>query len=307
MSQGRGVQHNENRISGCAVLVSVTLLVCPGDKGGSFMRTPASVTSLHDRFKCALTHRYFIRLHMTILILLVLLAGLLASRGLTFAGVRNMGVRYAIAVLFSYLVFFVLVRIWIAYVCRASRSRESASSSESSADVGDLFSGGSGGSGGSASGAGKLVEGGGRFGGGGSSASFADAQASTLQAAAVPAPRSGGSSSSSGFSLDLDGDGLLLLILFVLLAAAILGVGVYLIYQGPVILSEAAFQAVLASGLVKTARNAHDPGWMESIFKATVLPFLLVLALAGLFGYEAHKRCPQATTIRQVFRQCIFR
>jgi hypothetical protein len=39
------------------------------------MRTPASVTSLHDRFKCALTHRYFIRLHMTMLILLVFLAG----------------------------------------------------------------------------------------------------------------------------------------------------------------------------------------------------------------------------------------
>jgi len=273
------------------------------------MRTPASVTSLHDRFKCALTHRYFIRLHMTILVLLVLLAGLLASRGLTQAGVRNMGLRYPIAVLFSYLVFFVLVRIWIAYVCRASRSRESASSSDSSSDLGDLFSGGSGGSGGSTSGAGKLVEGGGRFGGGGSSASFADAQASTLQAAAVPAPRSGGSSStsSSGFSLDLDGDGLLLLILFVLLASAILGVGVYLVYQGPAILSEAAFQAVLASGLVKTARSSHDPGWMESILKATVLPFLLVLALAGLFGYEAHKRCPQATTIRQVFRQCILR
>jgi len=274
------------------------------------MLTPASVTSLHDRFKCALKHRYFIRLHMTIVILLVFLAGLLASRGLTHAGVRNMGVRYPIAVLFSYLVFFVLVRIWIAYVCRASRSRkESASSSESSADIGDLFSGSSGGSGGSASGAGKIVEGGGRFGGGGSGASFADAQASTLEAAAVPAPRSGGSSSasSSGFSLDLDGDGLLLLILFVLLASAILGVGVYLVYQGPAILSEAAFQAVLASGLVKTARSSHDPGWMESILKATVLPFLLVLALAGLFGYEAHKRCPQATTIRQVFRQCIFR
>jgi len=274
------------------------------------MRTPASVMSLHDRFKCGLTHRYFIRLHMTILVLLVLMAGLLASRGLTRAGVRHMGVRYPIAVLFSYLVFFVLVRIWIAYVCRASRSRkESASSSESSSDLGDLFSGGSGGSGGSTSGAGKLVEGGGRFGGGGSSASFADAQASTLQAAAVPAPRSGGSSSSSssGFSLDLDGDGLLLLILFALLAAAIFGVGVYLVYQGPAILSVAAFLAVLASGLVKTARSSHDPGWMESIFKATVLPFLLVLALAGLFGYEAHKRCPQATTIRQVFRQCIFR
>jgi hypothetical protein len=123
------------------------------------MRTPASVMSLHDRFKCALTHRYFIRLHMTILISLVLLAVLLASSGLTHAGVRNMGLRYPIAVLFSYLIFFVLVRIWIAYVCRASRGRrDSQSGSSSSVDVGDLFSGGSSGSGGSSSGAGKLME-----------------------------------------------------------------------------------------------------------------------------------------------------
>ncbi len=100
---------------------------------------------------------------------------------------------------------------------------------------------------------------------------------------------------------------LLLLILFTLLAAAIFGVGVYLVYQAPVILSEAAFQTVLASGLVKTVKNAHDPGWMESMLKATIVPFLLVLALAGLFGYEAHKRCPQAATIGHVFRQCIFR
>src|SRR2546430_14311693 len=103
------------------------------------MRTPASVTSLHDQFKCVLTHRYFIRLHMTILILLVLLAGLLASRGLTHTGGRNMGLRYPIAVFFSYLVFFVLVRIWIAYVCRASRSRrESASRPGSPAPPGGL-------------------------------------------------------------------------------------------------------------------------------------------------------------------------
>jgi len=278
------------------------------------MRPPASVTSLHDRFKSALTHRYFIRLHMTILVLLVLLAGLLASRGLTRAGVHHMGVRYPIAVLFSYLVFFVLVRIWIAYVCRASRKRrESESGSSGSWDVGDLFSGGGSGGSSAGSGVGKLVEGGGRFGGGGSSASFVEGRAVAVPAPVLPPPQasasgsSSGGSSSSGFGLDIDGDGLLLLILFVLLATAIFGVGVYLVYQAPVILSEAAFQTVLASGLVKTAKNSHDPGWMESVLKATIVPFLIVLALAGIFGYEAHKRCPQANTISHVFRQCIFR
>jgi hypothetical protein len=269
-------------------------------------------TSLHDRFQSALTHRYFIRLHMTVMMGMVLSSGLLVSRILVGAGVTNMGVRYPIAVLFSYLAFFALVRIWIAYVTRAARKRQRSSGSW---DVGDLLPEGSGNlSGGSARAAGKLVEGGGKFGGAGSSASFADGEAVAARQV-VPvfpvqpaAARSGsGSSSRSGFGIDLDGDGLWLLILFAVLVAAIFGAGAYLIYQAPVILPEAAFQAVLAPGLVKTARNSHDPGWMESVLKKTIIPFALVLVLAGVFGQQAHKRCPGAATVRQVFRQCIFR
>jgi hypothetical protein len=46
---------------------------------------------------------------------------------------------------------------------------------------------------------------------------------------------------------------------------------------------------------------------MESVLKATLLPFAIVLLMAGIFGYEANKRCPGASTVRQVFRTCIFR
>ncbi len=52
-----------------------------------------------------------------------------------------------------------------------------------------------------------------------------------------------------------DGDGLLLLILFFVLVAAVCGAGVYVVYQAPVILSDAAFQAVLAGGLAHTAKR----------------------------------------------------
>ncbi len=281
------------------------------------MTDSSPALSLHDRFKAALTHRYFIRLHMTILLALVLLTGLLASRLLTRAGLLDMGLRYPIAVALSYIVFFGLVRIWIAYVGRVSRSRRASSGGSGSFDVGSIGSGGgSGGSSGSGGGGGgRWLSGGGRFGGGGSTASFADDEATPRMAAvpiaspapAPPAPNSGGGSSSkSGFSLDLDGDGVLLLILFALLVIGICGVGAYLVYQGPAILSEAAFHAALVPGLVRTARNSHDPGWMPGVFRATVVPFLVVFALAGLFGYQAHKRCPGAATVRQVFTQCIF-
>jgi len=278
----------------------------------------AGSVSLHDRFKNAITHRYFIRVHMTILLSLVVVSGLLASKLLTLAGLTDMAVRYPLMVALSYLVFFGLVRIWIAYVLRASRSRGKGSSS---ADLGDLFSGsggsgGSGGGGGGGSGGGRFFSGGGKFGSGGSSASFADEPAPRMAVVPMPSPApppaaaqvraGGGGKSSSGFSLDLDGDGALLLILFALLVIAICGVGAYLIYQAPAILSEAAFHAVLVPGLVRTARNSHDPGWMPVVFRATVVPFVVVLVLAGVFGYEAHKRCPLATNVHQVFSRCIF-
>jgi hypothetical protein len=269
----------------------------------------ASAASLHDRFRSALTHRYFIRLHMTVMMALVVMSGLLSSRLLLRAGVTHMGIRYPISVAISYLAFFALVRLWIAYALRAHRARTRSARESSSWDVGDLIPNGSIDlPGKSVSAVGKLAQGGGRFGGGGSSLSFVegDVAAARPMVPIVP-PSSKGSSSSSSFSLDLDGDGVWLLILFLLLVGAICGAGVYLVYQAPAILSEAAFQTVLASGLVKTARDSHDPGWMESVLKATILPFAVVLVLAGLFGQQAHKRCPGAFTVRQVFHQCIFR
>ena len=39
--------------------------------------------------------------------------------------------------------------------------------------------------------------------------------------------------------------------------------------------------------------------------KATAIPFALVLILSGVFGFEAHKRCPGSSSVRQVFLNCI--
>ena len=265
-----------------------------------------------------LSHRYFIRVHMAIMLSLVVLAGLMASRAMLFMGMRAMVFRYPLAVAASYAVFFFLIMLWISYVGRVSASRRSGKSS--SFDGGDVTSGGAFDiSGGSAKGASGLFKGGGGggFGGGGSSGSFegegvADMRPSMAVAVAAQpqtsaAPSHGGSSSSSSFGgLDIDGDGLILLVLFVLLVVGILGVGAYVVYQAPAILSEAAFQAVLVPGLVKTSRNAHDTCWEKTVLKATLFPVAIVLVLAILFGYEANKRCPGAATVRQVMRTGVF-
>ena len=283
------------------------------------------LSDAHARFCSALTHRYFIRVHMAAMMTLVILSGVLASRGLLRAGLASMALRYPIAVAVSYLVFFGIVRIWLAYVCRAAQVRQRADSAGSSSGGGgsgdwvpDGSLGSGGGSGGSG-GVGRLAGGGGRFGGAGSSASFSDGGETAARSVAVPVQTEGAPASSSTSSIvgkggggggggggGLDGDGLLLLVLFILLVAAVAGAGAYLVYQAPTILSESAFQVVLASGLARGARNSHDPGWAGSLAKSTVLPFLLVLVLSGVFGFEAHKRCPSASTVRQVFRTCVF-
>jgi len=289
------------------------------------MPIPRGVADLHARFCGTLTHRYFIRVHMGVLLALVLLSGALASRLLLGAGIVSMGVRYPLAVLISYLVFFGLVRLWVAYICAVGGLGLAASKSRRDGADGDLLDGagwGGGSGGGSSSGGGsggRWLGGGGGSGGGGSSGGFGDAEVAGARPA-MPLPLqsdgpSGGSGGGHGFFSRVsggsggggggDGDGLLLLILFALLVVAIFGAGAYLVYQAPAILSEAAFQAVLAGGLIRTARGAHDPGWAGSVFKATVIPFTLVLVLSGVFGHQAHKRCPSARTAHEVMRTCV--
>jgi hypothetical protein len=276
------------------------------------MNVTPRTADLHARFCGALTHRYFIRAHMSVMLALVLLSGLIAGRALLHAGMSDMTLRYPIAVVFSYVVFLGLIRLWLAFVCRAPRGRGAeASRSGDGSSGGDLDAVGWGGSGGSGGSSGGLVGGGGGSGGGGSSGSWdADAPAmrSVLPLSSGGSGSGGGhSGSGSGGGFDIDGDGLMLLLLFALLVAAVFGAGAYVIYQAPAILSEAAFHTMLAGGLVRTTRSSHDPGWMGSVLKGTAIPFALVLILSGVFGFEARKHCPGSATAKQVLRTCVFR
>lgn len=292
------------------------------------MNISSRVSDLHARFCGALTHRYFIRAHMTVMLTLVLASGAIAGRLLLRTGVSNMGFRYPAVVFLSYGVFFVLIRIWLAYVSRADRaagrtvtakSGGSADGSTGSGVSGGFFGGGGGSGGGSSAG---FASGGGSSGGAGSSGGWDDGASPQGAVIAMPsdgsaAPGSGSGSShgfhgfssgsgSSGSGGGDDGDGLLLLVLFCVLVAAVFGAGVYVVYQAPAILSDAAFQAALAGGLVPAAKGVHDRGWFGSVFRATAIPFAIVLILSGVFGYEAHRRCPGAATAGQVLRRCVF-
>src|ERR1022692_5035253 len=75
--------------------------------------TPSTVDGAQLERRIA--HDYFVRFHMTVILAAVISSGVLSSKCLLELGV-SLRFRYPLAVLASYAVFLLLVRIWIWYV-----------------------------------------------------------------------------------------------------------------------------------------------------------------------------------------------
>jgi hypothetical protein len=169
----------------------------------------------------------------------------------------------------------------------------------------------SGSSGGSTPTGGGFRGGGGDFGGGGASGSFAEAPAvlagSGSEAVATGVEAGGGAAEAAGGAVgeaasgvDLD-KGCLVVVVLALLAAAIFGAGLYLIYAAPYILSEAAFEVILAAGLVRGARRLQSGDWLGSVFRATWIPLAVTLLLSLLAGFLMHHFFPGVTRLSELF------
>ena len=200
-----------------------------------------------------LEERFYLRIHMTLILGGTFLAGLVATRMLMEAGVDRLAVRYLISVGAAYFVFLVLIRLWLAYV-------------------------GSGGKGLDFTGDGLDVSG-----------------------EVIPTPRfHGGGSKGSWGDISLGGDleDILVIVLLLLLVVCLCGFAIYFLYTAPALLSEAAFEAALAASLARQTKKAAG-GWMGSIFRATALPFVVVLVLSGLLGWAAQRKCPEARRLRE--------
>ena len=112
---------------------------------------------------------------------------------------------------------------------------------------------------------------------------------------------SGGSDADDLSSLvpDLDEDfGFAIVVLLALLV--LVGLGGYLVYAGPTILADAAFEALLASSLIPAARRGEATGWMRGAVRATAVPFALMLVVAVGFGWVAGLACPEARRVVDV-------
>ena len=113
-----------------------------------------------ERFK----KRHSLRFHMTLILLMTICSGFLATRILLAFHLKNVVLRYPLAVVFAYLVFFISIKLWLKYIApspipQKTHSKSSdvlgvlpdipiSGSSGGSSSVGEIFSGGGGGFGG---------------------------------------------------------------------------------------------------------------------------------------------------------------
>lgn len=256
---------------------------------------------LRARLERLLLRRFFLRWHMTAIVAGTVAAGVLAGKGLLLAGVRSMPLRWGLAVFVSYGAFFGLVRLWVLYV-RRHRGGEASGPDLAGVDV-PGWAPSSGGGGGGAAG---FQPGGGQMGGGGASASF--------EGDAIPARGGGGTGGGRGgggkgswlgrLDFDIDGEGLVVLIALAVLVLTVVVAGGYVIYVAPEILSEVAFQTVLAGPLARRGRRLEADGWTGGVLRRTVIPFLVVLAVAVGAAAVAHWACPAGATVLQKLAQC---
>lgn len=248
--------------------------------------------TIAKKFRQRVVRQYFVRFHMSLLLLATTSCGIIASKLLLLAGMTSVLVRYPLAVLAAYLVFVGLTRLWVAYVLLDVQGPGQPRSGSgfgldvvSNLDVPSWSSGSPGG--------GPAIQfGGGNSGGGGASDLWAVADSG---GGATPSGGGGGGFSfpSLDLSIDLD-DGIWILLLLAALVLVIFGAGGYLIYMAPEILPDIALNALLASCLTGAAKKAEAKGWLRSVFGATWLPLLLILAVTIGLAVAVHKTCPSA-------------
>jgi hypothetical protein len=79
-----------------------------------------------------------------------------------------------------------------------------------------------------------------------------------------------------------------------------------LIYQTPVILSDAAVQVLLPSSLIKASKKMGDPDWAVSVFKTTWIPFGTVMILSVIIALTCNCYYPDLTKLPDVIRVLMF-
>lgn len=245
--------------------------------------------------------RFSLRLHMFIILLVTALSGVLFAKILLMFDVVNFAIRYPLAVVFSYLVFFACIKLWL--ICISPGKSDKTTIFEWL----ELPSPSGRGSGGG--GIPSFRGGGGQFSGAGASGSFAGDDAAiverTLLAAAPPTPANGASEGigdALGEAAGALGDdnAIVAVIVLIVLVCTVLVSTLCVLYDAPAILSEAAFEGFLAASLLSRARAVRDQTWVGSVFRATWKPFAVTVGVAFFSGLVLRSFFPNAVKLADI-------
>jgi hypothetical protein len=280
--------------------------VKPVTLGKDLLKRAALKRRLTERIRKS----YFVRFHMVLILSATVISGVICSKFLSMLGVHRMPVRYGIAIILSYLLFFLFVKLWLLYIGVGRRARMKKGKGGGGSGWGDLIPSFRNSS--SSSGPPRLFTGfrGGTSGGGGSGSTFTESNPSVAVPIGVgsnPVPAGGAHGSGGNFLDGLSGVGdegfvkLLAILLLVVLVFSVVIVGGYLIWCAPTILSDAAFHVLLAASLSRKVRRVKESNWEMSILGATWWGFLLILLVAVAFGIVAQLYNPAAVTVRDLF------
>jgi hypothetical protein len=91
---------------------------------------------------------------------------------------------------------------------------------------------------------------------------------------------------------------------FLVVVLGIFLIAFSLIAEAPLILAEAAFQFLLAAGLIRSAKRIDNPDWVGSVLSRTWKPFVVVFVTTFLLGSCAEMNCKNPTTLREMVKSC---
>ncbi len=257
----------------------------------------------------AIQARYSTRLHMTLIVGTSIATALLITKLLYAVGVMAMWIRYPLALLAAYGVFFLGVWIWLQF-SPYGRYLRAQQSSQGSLDGGDIDLGFGINPAGLRSGVPtpSFSGGGGVFDGGGAAGAWQEAVSTpSLEITSdVSAGSASGGIGMPDISLDVDGEaGCLLIIagiLLVIVLSAVFGAAAYVIYQAPAILGEVVFEVMLGSSLVRGARAINSTSWGKALLAMTWKPFLLMTSAAMVFALYCAWAFPNVHSASEVIR-----
>ena len=262
------------------------------------VKANARATALAERRTALgrdLAGRFWLRVHASVIVAGTFAAGFLANLALLGLGLDGVIVRWLIAIAVGYGMFFVLVRVWLAYVGIRTMATldvddggviDWSSVRGGAADV--PFRGG-----------------GGQFGGGGASGSFGIGRVEATEGALSRVSSTGKAGSRLGFGIDLGDAGFLVIVIGLIVLAvvgALAGSAIHIIWIAPDLLADAAFGALLASGALPGLRRINEPAWDGHVFRATWKPLLAVVVVAVAAAMALGHWFPGARTLGDAWR-----